>query len=138
MTKQQHPISPPSDLVEKWIPPHLCSSHLLKQWKVSHHTFTTLLQGIADNAAQWGYDQREPEIQAAADQELEACCNWLDGFNPHTDAVIADLRAARRPKPPSLKEQAREALETLNQTWTTPKELDAVIIIRRALEALPE
>jgi hypothetical protein len=41
----------------------------------------------------------------AADQELEACCKWT--------AIVggADaLRAARRPKPPSLAEQGLKAL----------------------------
>jgi hypothetical protein len=74
-------------------------------------------------AAQWG-----------ADQELEACLKWLVLRCYHSIPDV--LRAARRPKPPSLKEQALGALETLNQAWTMPKELEAVITIRRALEAL--
>ena len=51
--------------------------------------------------------------------------------------TVREIRAARRPKLPSLKEQALGALETLNQAWTMPKELEAVIAIRRAVEALP-
>lgn len=45
--------------------------------------------------------------QWAADQELEACCEWLEqkGF-----AFVDEIRAARRPKPPSLKEQALKEL----------------------------
>jgi hypothetical protein len=50
------------------------------------------------------------------------------------EALLLQLRS----KPPSLKEQAFEALETLNQAWTMPKELEAVIAIRRALEALDD
>ncbi len=45
----------------------------------------------------------------AADQELEACCEWLEarGFS----RVDVDyLRSARRPKPPSLAEQGLKAL----------------------------
>jgi hypothetical protein len=124
--QQQQPITPPQDLVEKWIPP---------QWKVIHHTFTTLLQGIADNSAQWSYAQREPEIQAAADQELEACCEWLD---KSTVGMAELLRAARRPKPLSLKEQALEELDLTadsNGAELSPTQVD---LIRRALEALPE
>ena len=47
-------------------------------------------------------------FQAGADQELEACCEVLDNLN---DGFWSEkLRAARRPKPPSLKEQALEIL----------------------------
>jgi hypothetical protein len=43
---------------------------------------------------------------------LEACCEWLrskDILEPAIDA----LRAARRPKPPSLAEQALEQYESV-------------------------
>jgi len=48
---------------------------------------------------------------AGADQELEACCEWLDlrGF---AISSIDALRAARRPKPPTLAEQGMEALRS--------------------------
>ncbi len=49
---------------------------------------------------------------AGADQELEACCEWLrskDILEPAIDA----LRAARRPKPPSLAEQGMDALSAV-------------------------
>ena len=72
--------------------------------------------------------------QAGADQELEACCEWLTcgGLIPRLPALTESLRAARRPKPPSLKEQALEVLEDAN--------LDAAHynIILRALESIPE
>jgi hypothetical protein len=42
---------------------------------------------------------------AGADQELEACCEWLE-CNYNYPQVNHPLRAARRPEPPSLKEQA--------------------------------
>ncbi len=42
---------------------------------------------------------------AGADQELEACCEWV-GY----PTGVRQLRAARRPKPPSLAEQGLEAL----------------------------
>lgn len=75
-------------------------------------------------------------FQAGADQELEACCEWF--VRDWTDIETADkLRAARRPKPPSLKEQALMALEDGDigpGASLTPVE---VCIIRRALEALP-
>jgi hypothetical protein len=75
-----------------------------------------------------------------ADQELEACCKWTD-VNGWDDACD-ELRAARRPKPPSLKEQG---LESLNEVIKCLKVLvpdapvDGIHIenIRRALKALP-
>jgi hypothetical protein len=73
---------------------------------------------VATRAAQWG-----------ADQELEACCEWTQGYAECGDS----LRAARRPKPPSLKEQALVALNK----GCFPSD-DEIAAIRRALEALPE
>ena len=71
--------------------------------------------------------------RAGADQELEACCAWVD-YHCSKDASL-DLRAARRPKP-SLKEQALEALEAL-PTPAGQVTADRLATIRRALEALP-
>jgi len=89
---------------------------------------TRRLQEIADQSAQYG-----------ADQELEACCHLLrqQGFD-----VVDDLRATRRPKPLSLKQQALATLEEEPEA-DDMKELIVfdtaqVEIIRRALEALPE
>jgi hypothetical protein len=55
-------------------------------------------------------------FQAGADQELEACCDWTSKYLPYLgDFPLPEdkLRAARRPKPPSLKEQALEELENM-------------------------
>jgi hypothetical protein len=49
----------------------------------------------------------------------------------------SDLRAARRPKPPSLKEQALAVL-TQYMTGKTILTKDSVDTIRRALEALDD
>jgi hypothetical protein len=100
-----------------------------------------LAQLVADKAAQWAWDQREPEIQAAADAELEACCEWLDC--PHAwpcFELIPSLRAARRPKPPSLKEQALEALEAhfgAIEAGVRTYGPAHKAILRRAIAALP-
>jgi hypothetical protein len=77
-------------------------------------------------AAQWG-----------ADIELEACCEWIPKWTPW-DAD--QLRAARRPKPPSLKEQAQQSLLRLANYSNNLMAEDAADMetIRRALEALPE
>jgi hypothetical protein len=132
MTQEQHhPITPPNELVQQWME------------EAHDQPPGPDVRVIATRAAQWGADQRgavnEAKLQKARDEELKACCLLLDdgehaaSYGCHNGS---SLRAARRPKPPSLKEQALEALETLNQAWTMPKELDAVIAIRRALEAL--
>jgi len=67
--------------------------------------------------------------QQIADQELEACCEWLDERAVLNGATA--LRIIRRPKPPSLKEQALDELASAERLypadWST---------IRKALEAL--
>ncbi len=85
---------------------------------------TNKLRDIATQAARWG-----------ADQELEACCEWLRSSLPGYDKHYADcLHTARRPKPPSLREQALEALDRMDQLPTAEDQH----IIRRALESLPD
>ena len=118
MTNQQHPITPAPELVQQW--EEECESG--NNSEVSN-TFDAL-QWFASKAARWG-----------ADQELEACCKWL--AKPEvalTGKGPADLRDARRPKPPSLKEQALETLKYPKDFWSEAE----VDTIRRALEALPE
>ena len=89
----------------------------------------TVIKYIATQAARWG-----------ADQELEACCEWLNcelgtGWGHGTK-----LRAARRPKPPSLKEQALECLKNIDDACESEgfSRSDDTDIIRRALESLPD
>ena len=80
--------------------------------------------------------------QQIADQELEACCAWILNYCPWD----ADhLRAARRPKPPSLKKQALAALGEMSIEPCLINGVDANAAvrakydtIRRALEALPD
>jgi len=103
----QHPITPLPKLVQEWINEEdgLTAGH------------------IATQAAQWG-----------ADQELEACITWLraNGY-PGTAFELNDLRRPR-PKPPSLKEQALEALKDIECEYVIGVTTST---IRRALEALP-
>jgi hypothetical protein len=77
-------------------------------------------------------------FQAGSDQELEACCEWflLEGWHPdHPNK----LRAARRPKPPNLKEQALQALAHLeNGAHCSMDTTESAHYIRRALESLPD
>jgi hypothetical protein len=67
--------------------------------------------------------------QWGADQELEACCE-LTRDNEGYDAALR-LRGSRRPKPPTLKEQALERLELAK------KYVDVEPILR-AIEQLPD
>jgi len=72
--------------------------------------------------------------QAGADQELKACLRYA-GDN---GLSITRMRAARRPKPSSLKEQALLQLDTLNADLTMHGKGCDLSQIRRALEALPD
>ena len=96
--------SPPDELVEQW------------------NNLPLSTEEIFVIAAQWG-----------ADQELEACVNYID--NNMSGNKAREFRAIRRPKPPSLKEQALEALKHILHNSST--ELGAETI-RRALEALDD
>jgi hypothetical protein len=78
-------------------------------------------------------------FQAGADQELDTCCEWLRSSLPGYDKHYADyLHAARRPKPPSLKEQALQALDLLKVDASTHGLGFDSSAIRRALESLPD
>jgi len=115
MTNQQHPITPPPELVEQWYDAIDNQSTL---WK----------QQLATRAAQWG-----------ADQELEACIAWFDKYIPGYELVADRLRAARRHKPPSLKGQALEQLDGIAAVFRMSHGGNLVCdTILRALEALPE
>jgi hypothetical protein len=119
-----NPITPPPELVKKWA----------YEWNTlgaRRPDATNTASYVAIRAAQWG-----------ADQELEACCEYVyERLKLTTVACIAqELRADRRPKLPSLKEQALEALSRFDwNSHTTASEMDADFkAIRRALEALPD
>ena len=107
-----HPITPPYELVEQ-----LESAVDLHQLSFS--------QAVARAYA------------AGADQELNACCDWIYRVLDCGLEWSMDLRSVRRPKPPSLKEQALAELHSLvmslpgGTTFT-----DATI--RRALEQLDD
>jgi hypothetical protein len=102
-----HPITPPPELVQ--------------QWRTEGYGLPgTISEYVATRAAQWG-----------ADQELEACCEWIPKATPW-DAE--QLRAARRPKPPSLKQQALEALDEEQAELS----IQNYKLIRAALESLPD
>jgi hypothetical protein len=102
---EQHPITPPPELVEQL-----------------RNSPGTWLKKITN------------AYQAGADQELEACCEWLDKEIGAVDSC--DLRADRRPKSPSLKEQA---LHELNDVYNKDKIDDCTYdTILAALESLDD
>ena len=111
MTNKQHPITPPPNLVEQW-------------WDAVPGTFTYLADEmqLATAAARWG-----------ANQELDACCEWVE--SNFGQLPTHNLRQFRRPKPPSLKEQALEALNQMDEPLGVVTARRASII-RRALEQL--
>jgi len=108
-------LIPPSELVQQWADEFYGGPGFSK---VSSDDLY-----LATRAAQWG-----------ADQELEACCNYFT--RDLRESLAADLRAARRPKAPSLKEQA---LEMLENAWEGGHiNNNAAQTIRRALEQLDD
>ena len=112
----KHPITPPPELVQQWW-------EEADQYQDDPKTY---FDYVATEAAQWG-----------ADQELDACCKWLPKLPPWS---ADDLRTHRRPKPPSLKEQALEILQRLSKdgfpcNYQEDSDWDT---IRRALDQLPD
>jgi hypothetical protein len=106
-----HPVKVPPELVQQWLSePH-------KDGTAQH---------IANRSAQWG-----------ADQELEACREWLNrcGFYQTSN----HLRATRRPKPPTLAEQALATLpEDAGKYDFTAITTPQLSVIRAALTRLAE
>ena len=105
----QHPITPPPELVQQWVE----AASFAKDGE--------LAGVLATAAARWG-----------ADQELEACCHEVQDMY----SGGSRLRAARRPKPPTLKQQALEALREAESTGCLYVN-GRSDLIRRAIEALP-
>jgi hypothetical protein len=106
-------ITPPPELVGQW-------QDESPETQIADH-----VQYLATRAAQWG-----------ADQELEACLRYA-GDN---GLSITRMRATRRRQPPSLKEQAMEALQFVDEKLDLPlhNHCNAIHTIRRALEALDD
>ena len=114
MTDQQHPITPPPELIKQW-------------WDNTHGAFYEF-EAVATQAARWG-----------ADQELEACCSWANATG--WEGAGDSLCAARRSKPQSQAEEALIALEqtvTLLMPVTGRKKIERFDVIRAALERLRE
>ena len=106
---QEHPITPPPELVQQWI----------------NEENGVFAEHIAIQAARWG-----------ADMELKACC--AAEHTVYGKGKADWLRSWRRPKPPSLKERAEAELNRLIALIPTEGALAMAEPIRRALEALPD
>ena len=104
----QHPITTPFEMVEEWA--RMLEYHRDEQ--------------VFNKIAQWG-----------ADQELEACATYI-AINWKLSLLSDELICARRPKPPSLKEQALDALREAESSGCLYVN-GRSDTIRRALEALP-
>ena len=107
---------------------------LVQRWMTEFHGATMApgeeTMDLAARAARWG-----------SDQELEACCEWLVNkltFREDGIRFADELRKERRPKPPSLKERALNALSHLiNGAAYTMDTTESAEYIRQALEQLP-
>ncbi len=119
-------LTPPPELVEQW----------RKSGPADAAVNNAYERHIATRAAQWG-----------ADQQLAEDAKWLDhnALNePHLRIIPMgeSLKEAMRLKPPSLKEQALQALaEAVKMADDVPPEgicSDQADIIRRALEQLDD
>ena len=119
----QHPISVPDELLRQWC-----------QWN-PEQTPEGLWRKIANNSAQWGADQQlkldaeqiNQAWQKGADQELDACCEWVSNYCPYfEDSPMPEdkLRDARRPKPPIKADQALAVLNTAPKAGTPTVILD--------------
>ena len=111
---QTHPITPPPELVAKL-------------WReASAGRDDAPIGEIFNHGVYLAY-------AAGADQELEATLRLMATLNIRG---VDYVRNARRPKPPSLKEQALLVIDTAVNDYRMSS--DAASIIRRALEALDD
>ena len=95
-----HPVKVPPELVRR-LREEAANSTAASQLGPGHARQDHFIEYIADRAGQWG-----------ADQELMVCCDaiYLHEGRPLCGGTAEWLRAARRPKPPSLAEQGLKAL----------------------------
>jgi hypothetical protein len=121
MTNHKHPITPPLELVQQW-------------WTVAQtleSDDSQEIRFIANVAARWG-----------ADQELEMCYTEVTFWG--SNGMADKLRAARRPRALTDKEQALADLDSMSIEPCLINGIDVNASvrakynnIRRAIEALP-
>ena len=109
---QHNSIEVSDELIESW-------------WPIDQVSPTNALQptrNFANKAAQWG-----------ADQELDACCEWLKENSAESDkdlwdSLAVELREARRPKAPTLNEIALQFMETIEKDGRYLSEITSTIV----------
>ena len=140
MTDNNHPITPPPELFAEWIANSMKT--VGRTIPENDRGATGLIAGeVVIQAARWGADQQlkldaeqvNQAWQRGADHELEACCEWLIAH--YWKAASEQLRAARRPKPLSLKELNLKHLEVMERDGHYLPEI--IADLRRAIESLP-
>jgi hypothetical protein len=111
----QHPIAPPPELVQQW----------WDDFNGAFYEFEAITAKV---------------FQAGADQELEACVEYLVRCAQWEPEDVAEFLATRQPKPPSPKEQALAALDSIetDNINTVSTFYESVNTIRRALEQLDD
>jgi hypothetical protein len=115
MTDQQHPITPPPELVQQW-------------YNECPEANEASLPYVATQAARWG-----------ADQELLACGKYLEKCAAWEEEDVTEMYNYLRPKPPSLKEQALSDFDGLmSELDGAGNYSNCAERIRRALEQLDD
>jgi hypothetical protein len=110
MTDNNHPITPPPELVEQW------------------HSTSPLDRSVtvATQAARWG-----------ADQELLACGEYLERCAAWEEEDVTELYNYRRPRPRSLRELALESVKRFEESGKFfSDQMRELEFIRKALEQL--
>ena len=121
------PITPPFELMNQWYK-KACKD----PYSGGKFIMAPVLKDISNSAAQWGADQELEailEIVGFGQQSLPEEDRYLDGL------TVASIRIARRPKPPSLKDQALAVMDTAIADGRLSS--DASILVRLLVEALP-
>jgi len=113
-----HPITPPPHLMNQWESEAVEECRSKQNYSGFERETLKLIK-----AARWG-----------ADQELEACVNYVD--NTISGNKAREFRAIRRPKPPSLKAQAlAELVDAYDEDKIDDTAYDTIC---RALEQLDD
>jgi hypothetical protein len=116
---QQHPITPPPELVQQWI--NEADGGHDPRWQDYE-------QDIATLAAQWG-----------ADQELLACGNYLKQCAAWEEEDVTEFYNYRRPRPLSLKELALESVKRFEKSGEFfSDQMRELEFIRKALETIDD
>lgn len=131
-------------MTNNFYPPITPTPEMVRQWRYEDSDEVVMsprwFHIVCTKAARWGADQQldmdaeqiNQAWQKGADDELEACCEFLNA-NCY-QAAAKRLRSARRHKPPSLKAQALAVLDDASDRLDAAHENT----IRRALESLRE